>query len=104
VQPRFDAAASPALSEPMLERLRGLAGRRMTAEGVIVIRRSALPDASRCRQSRALRLQFRPSSARVPRSTVARAKRVAAAVLLASVWKAELFSMKVQRPQMVLRR
>jgi ribosome-associated protein len=37
VQLRFDAARSPALSEPVRERLRRLAGRRMTGEGVIVI-------------------------------------------------------------------
>lgn len=37
VQLRFDAAHSPALSPPILERLRKLAGRRMNAEGVIVI-------------------------------------------------------------------
>jgi ribosome-associated protein len=37
VQLRFDAAASPALTEPVRDRLRRLAGRRMTADGVIVI-------------------------------------------------------------------
>jgi len=37
VQLRFDAAASPALSDELLRRLRQLAGRRMTAEGVMVI-------------------------------------------------------------------
>ncbi|HWF77311.1 MAG TPA: alternative ribosome rescue aminoacyl-tRNA hydrolase ArfB [Caulobacteraceae bacterium] len=37
VQLRFDAAASPSLPEPVKERLRRLAGRRMTDAGVIVI-------------------------------------------------------------------
>jgi ribosome-associated protein len=37
VQLRFDAAHSPSLDEPMRARLHNIAGRRMTAEGVIVI-------------------------------------------------------------------
>ena len=37
VQLRFDAMASPSLSPAVKERLRRLAGRRMTADGVIVI-------------------------------------------------------------------
>ncbi len=37
VQLRFDAAASPNLSDPIRERLIKLAGRRATREGVIVI-------------------------------------------------------------------
>lgn len=37
VQLRFDAAGSPAISATVLARLRRLAGRRMTASGVIVI-------------------------------------------------------------------
>ena len=37
VQIRFDAANSPALDEAMMARLRRRAGRRMTADGVIVI-------------------------------------------------------------------
>jgi ribosome-associated protein len=37
VQLRFDAGKSPALSEEIRTRLKRLAGRRMTAEGVIVI-------------------------------------------------------------------
>ncbi len=43
VQLRFDAAASPALPDDVRERLRRLAGRRMTSGGVVVI------DARRCR-------------------------------------------------------
>ncbi len=37
VQLRFDAENSPALSETILRRLKPLAGRRMTRDGVIVI-------------------------------------------------------------------
>lgn len=37
VQLRFDAARSPALSRAVFERLKRLAGQRMTADGVIVI-------------------------------------------------------------------
>jgi ribosome-associated protein len=37
VELRFDAARSPALSPEVLERLRALAGARMTAEGVLLI-------------------------------------------------------------------
>ena len=37
VQLRFDAANSPALERAVLARLRTLAGRRMTREGVIVL-------------------------------------------------------------------
>lgn len=37
VQLRFDAAASPVLEAPVLARLRRLAGRRMTADGVLVL-------------------------------------------------------------------
>ena len=37
VQLRFDAAGSPSLDAPMQARLRRLAGRRMTAEGAVII-------------------------------------------------------------------
>ena len=37
VQLRFNAALSPTLSGPVRERLRVLAGRRMTREGVLII-------------------------------------------------------------------
>lgn len=37
VQLRFDAASSPSLSAAVVARLRGIAGRRMTADGVIMI-------------------------------------------------------------------
>lgn len=38
VELRFDAARSPNLPPDVLERLRGLAGQRMTRDGVIIIR------------------------------------------------------------------
>jgi ribosome-associated protein len=38
VQLRFDAARSPALSEVIYTRLKQLAGHRMTADGVLIIR------------------------------------------------------------------
>lgn len=37
VQLRFDVARSPSLPEPVRERLRRLAGRRLTGDGVLVI-------------------------------------------------------------------
>lgn len=37
VQLRFDAAASPSLTAPVVARLRRLAGRRMTDDGVLVL-------------------------------------------------------------------
>jgi len=37
VQLRFDAASSPALGPDVLRRLRAIAGRRMTKDGVIVV-------------------------------------------------------------------
>jgi ribosome-associated protein len=37
VQLRFDAAGSPSLDEPTQARLRRLAGRRMTADGTVII-------------------------------------------------------------------
>jgi ribosome-associated protein len=37
VQLRFDVAASPSLPEPVRERLKRLAGRRLTGDGVLVI-------------------------------------------------------------------
>jgi len=37
VQLRFDAAASPALDDGMRARLRVVAGRRMTADGIVII-------------------------------------------------------------------
>jgi ribosome-associated protein len=49
VQLRFNAAASPALSEPVVLRLRRVAGRRMTADGVIVLTAARFRDQLRNR-------------------------------------------------------
>jgi ribosome-associated protein len=38
VELRFDAARSPSLDQPTLARLRHLAGRRMTSDGILVIK------------------------------------------------------------------
>jgi ribosome-associated protein len=56
VQLRFDAAASPALSEAVRERLRRVAGRRMTAQGVIVITAARFRDQLRNRADAVERL------------------------------------------------
>ena len=49
VQLRFNAAASPALTEAVLARLRRVAGRRMTGEGVIVLTAARFRDQLRNR-------------------------------------------------------
>jgi ribosome-associated protein len=56
VQLRFNAAASPALGEDVLLRLRRLAGRRMTAEGVIVLTAARFRDQLRNRADAVERL------------------------------------------------
>jgi ribosome-associated protein len=56
VQLRFDAAASPGLSDEVRLRLRELAGRRMTAEGVLVIEASRHRSQRRNREEALLRL------------------------------------------------
>ena len=56
VQLRFDAANSPALSEAVLERLRTLAGSRMTRQGVIVLAASRFRTQERNRQDALERL------------------------------------------------
>ena len=43
VQLRFDTRATPSLPDDVRDRLRRLAGRRLTADGVIVITRRPLP-------------------------------------------------------------
>ena len=50
VQVRFDARNSPALSEAVFRRLKGLAGRRMTREGVIVLSASRFRSQDRNRK------------------------------------------------------
>ncbi len=56
VQLRFDAANSPALSSDVLRRLRTLAGRRMTREGVIVLTANQFRSQARNRQDALERL------------------------------------------------
>jgi ribosome-associated protein len=56
VQLRFDAVNSPALSEAVLRRLRPLAGRRMTQNGVIVLTASRHRSQDRNRQDALARL------------------------------------------------
>lgn len=56
VQLRFDAARSPSLDEGVRARLRRLAGRRMTAEGVIVIMARRFRTQERNRQDAYQRL------------------------------------------------
>ena len=46
---RFDAARCPTLPRPVFERLRTLAGRRMTADGVVVINANRFRDQARNR-------------------------------------------------------
>src|SRR3546814_15786269 len=50
VQLRFDAARSPALSEAVRARLKRLAGRRQTPEGVTVIEAQRVRAPARTRQ------------------------------------------------------
>lgn len=56
VQLRFDAARSTALAEPVRARLRVLAGRRMSAEGVIVITARTHRSQARNREDAVARL------------------------------------------------
>ena len=70
VQLRFDAAASPSLPEPVKERLRRLAGRRMTEAGVIVITANRFRTQERNRadaQERLVELIAQASHAPKPR-------------------------------------
>lgn len=56
VQLRFDAAASPSLPEAVKARLLKLAGRKATADGVIVITANRFRDQPRNREDARLRL------------------------------------------------
>ncbi|HZT49231.1 MAG TPA: alternative ribosome rescue aminoacyl-tRNA hydrolase ArfB [Hyphomicrobiaceae bacterium] len=56
VQLRFDVRRSPSLPEPVRDRLERLAGRRMTAEGVIVITAARFRSQARNRQDARERL------------------------------------------------
>ena len=88
VQLRFDAAGSPSLDEPKRARLRLLAGRRMTADGVIVIMARRFRTQERNRQDAYERLvdlirrAAEPGRRRVPtRPTAASRERRRAAKL-----------------------
>jgi ribosome-associated protein len=56
VQLRFDAANCPALATDVLRRLRGMAGRRMTLNGVIIITAKRYRSQERNRQDARQRL------------------------------------------------
>lgn len=56
VQLRFDAAASPSLPEDVKLRLRTIAGRRMTKDGVIVIEAKRFRDQEKNREDARARL------------------------------------------------
>ncbi|KAB2917920.1 MAG: aminoacyl-tRNA hydrolase [Hyphomicrobiaceae bacterium] len=56
VQLRFDARRSPSLPVPVRERLQALAGRRMTADGVIVITANRFRSQARNREDARERL------------------------------------------------
>jgi ribosome-associated protein len=56
VQLRFDAAASPSLPDDVKERLLRLAGRKATADGVIVITANRFRDQPRNREDARARL------------------------------------------------
>jgi ribosome-associated protein len=72
VQLRFNAARSPSLDERMLARLRLIAGRRMTAEGVLVIMARRFRTQERNRQDAYNRLidllhrALQPGKQRIP--------------------------------------
>ncbi|HVL68138.1 MAG TPA: alternative ribosome rescue aminoacyl-tRNA hydrolase ArfB [Vicinamibacterales bacterium] len=69
VELRFDAGRSPALSDEVRERLRVLAGARMTADGVLVI------DARRHRTQTQNRADARARLAELLRQALVRPKR-----------------------------
>jgi ribosome-associated protein len=82
VQLRFDAARSPSLDERTRERLRPIAGRRMTADGVVIIMARRFRMQERNRQDAYERLidlvrrAAEPARRRVPtRPTVASRER-----------------------------
>ena len=82
VELRFDALASPALPDDMKVRLRGLAGSRMTQDGVLIIRAESHRSQERNRadaQEKLLALlreaAHRPKARRATRPTLASKKR-----------------------------
>jgi ribosome-associated protein len=56
VELRFDAARSPSLPDEVKQRLRALAGRRMTKDGVLVLRGKRFRDQQRNREDVRARL------------------------------------------------
>ena len=66
VQLRFDAANSPALSDSVLERLRSLAGSRMTQQGVIVLTANRFRSRERNRRDALERLVTLIRDAAIP--------------------------------------
>lgn len=84
VQLRFDAAGSPSLPGEAIRRLRSVAGRRMTADGVVIIRAQRYRSQDRNRQDaldRLVKLIQRAAEPPRPRRTTrpspaAKAKRL----------------------------
>ncbi len=66
VELRFDAAQSPSLSEDVRARLKALAGRRMTKDGVLVLHGNRFRDQSRNREDVRARLIDLIARAAVP--------------------------------------
>jgi ribosome-associated protein len=66
VQLRFDAAHSPSLSDDMRRRLKRLAGQRMTAEGVLIIKAQSQRTQERNRQDALERLVELLQQASIP--------------------------------------
>lgn len=82
VQLRFDASRSPNLPDDLKDRLRGLAGQRMTQDGVVVITAESFRSQARNRQDALDRLvtllreaAVRPAIRRPTRPTAASRKR-----------------------------
>ena len=79
-QLRFDAAHSPALDSGLLRRLAGLAGRRMTREGVIVIQAQRFRSQEQNRRDATERLVALLREAAVPPKARRRTRPTRAAV------------------------
>ena len=82
VQLRFDAAASPSLDEAFVERLKRVAGRRMTADGELIIEARRFRTRERNRQDAMERLlellrraMVRPKPRKPTRPTAASKRR-----------------------------
>mgnify|MGYP002865294149 CR=1 FL=1 len=72
VQLRFDVAASPSLPEAVKARLAGLAGRRLTREGVLVIQAQRFRTQERNREDARERLAaFVETGLRAPKPRIA---------------------------------